>query len=213
MTNEKQATQEKTKATDNKAPRHHLRSKDGNKSKSGKRSPSRSKPPVKRSKVYRSNQRAFNECREAYPKVFSLTIVKPLAVGIRQQIVEDAKERGLPLTGGKVYNAIYWLTNTFEYKLALCKYKVRFDIHGNEVGEVTQEERDQAQLALKNLSPKSLKFQEIKRKKIVKHRRAIAAKENGEAPQERQHRVRKHRAPRLALSSEQNAKIEPSKSE
>lgn len=176
---------------DNK-PRHHLRSKNRsnpNAKRTGDKRKPRKNTLEDRSKVYRANLRAFNECREAWPNVFNLSRIKPFMVGIRQQLLEDAKARGLNITGGKLYNAIYWVTSTYEYQLSLCKYKVRFDINGNEVGEVTLEQRTNAQLALKNLSPRANKVVEIKRRKQQEHRRQTAAKEMGEEPKQRPQRT------------------------
>lgn len=143
-------------------------------------SKNKQQPPslANRSKVYRSNLKAFEECSKIWPDVFSLIRTKPLMIGARQQLLADAKVRDIKITSGKLYNAIYWLTSTYQYQLALCKFKTRFDLHGKEAGEVTPEQRADAQAALRNLSPSATKVMDIKRRKWEKERRAMASREN-----------------------------------
>ena len=64
------------KTEGNNKPRHHLRSKNRsnpNAKRTGDKRKPRKNTLKDRSKVYRANLRAFNECREAWPNVFNLS--------------------------------------------------------------------------------------------------------------------------------------------
>ncbi|EGR2227618.1 hypothetical protein DZF79_05020 [Vibrio parahaemolyticus] len=154
------------------APRHHLRSQGENGDKkrsgnfkrngkpSGNRRPSGKKPAKKMSKTKIKTLKSFLLCKKFWPRVFNIYYPKPLCNGMRQVLLEDAEERGIKVSNSTVYNALFWMTSTIQYKQALVRYHSRFDQNGEIVGVVTDDEKAKAQEFIDNAPTNAKKVAE-----------------------------------------------------
>ena len=109
-----------------------------------------------------------------YPTVFSPTEPKPLAVGIHRTI---ATEFNVSLVIAKKFLAKWTSSKTYLYHLQ--KGGKRFDLAGNEVGEVSENEKNFATEELKKkmkLNPKNPKFAKGKNNKR-NNKKDVASKE------------------------------------
>ncbi|OMQ22181.1 ProQ/FINO family protein [Serratia oryzae] len=86
-----------------------------------------------------------------YPRVFSHREVKPLKVGIRDDMLADAAARRLPVPPKHLVLALSKLTKTPRYLRALVAGGPRYDLNGQPCGEVTAEEQENARMLLANL--------------------------------------------------------------
>lgn len=154
------------------APRHHLRSQGENGDKkrsgnfkrngkpSGNRRPSGKKPAKKMSKTKIKTLKSFLLCKKFWPRVFNIYNPKPLCNGMRQVLLDDAEERGIKVSNSTVYNALFWMTSTIQYKQALVRYHSRFDQNGEIVGVVTDDEKAKAQEYIDNAPANAKKVAE-----------------------------------------------------
>ena len=130
-----------------------------------------SNAPKIKSKTFKS----FLICKRHWPKVFNSFDSKPVAVGIRFDLLDDAKKRGLPVSNSTIYNALFWLTSTVQYKESLLRDFYRYDIDGEICGKISPEHKEKADLALKNIS---VKTKEIADSVQAKDRKKIRDKKN-----------------------------------
>lgn len=80
--------------------------------------------------------------------VFTLQGARPLAIGIREQMIADAEARGLDITVSHIKQGLYDYINRRVYLKALTLGGNRFDMTGQPNGEVTPEQRQDAQRKL-----------------------------------------------------------------
>lgn len=80
--------------------------------------------------------------------VFTLQGARPLAIGIREQMIADAEARGLDITVSHIKQGLYDYINRRVYLKALTLGGSRFDMTGQPNGEVTPEQRQDAQRKL-----------------------------------------------------------------
>lgn len=80
--------------------------------------------------------------------VFTLQGARPLAIGIREQMIADAEARGLDITVSHTKQGLYDYINRRVYLKALTLGGSRFDMTGQPNGEVTPEQRQDAQRKL-----------------------------------------------------------------
>lgn len=144
------------------APRHHLRNQNKNGEQngndnlkrhgkpSGNRRPSGKKPAKKMSRTKIKTLKSFLLCKKLWPRAFNIYNPKPLCNGVRALLLEDAEERGIKVSNSTVYNALFWMTSTIQYKQALVRYHSRFDHNGEIVGVVSDEEKAKAQEYIDN---------------------------------------------------------------
>ena len=85
--------------------------------------------------------------RERYPALFAAADPKPLAIGIHRVLLERHPE--LDLSGLK--RALTLHTGRFSYQKLLKAGAVRFDLDGQPVGEVTEEQAEIARQRLAEL--------------------------------------------------------------
>lgn len=104
---------------------------------------------------------SFKQCRKHWPHIFNLLKVKPVSVGMRQELLSDAKERGIEVTNSTVYNALFWLTSTVQYKEALVAQTNRYNSKGEAVGVVSEEEKARAKEALDTINGRTKKIASI----------------------------------------------------
>ncbi|WP_025151655.1 ProQ/FINO family protein [Morganella morganii] len=80
--------------------------------------------------------------------VFTLQGARPLATGIREQMIADAEARGLDITVSHIKQGLYDYINRSVYLKALTLGGSRFDMTGQPNGEVTPEQQQDAQRKL-----------------------------------------------------------------
>lgn len=80
--------------------------------------------------------------------VFTLQGARPLAIGIREQMIADAEARGLDITVSHIKQGLYDYINRRVYLKALIPGGSRFDMTGQPNGEVTPEQQQDAQRKL-----------------------------------------------------------------
>lgn len=80
--------------------------------------------------------------------VFTLQGARPLAIGIREQMIADAEARGLDITVSHIKQGLYDYINRRVYLKALTLGGSRFDMIGQPNGEVTAEQQQDAQRKL-----------------------------------------------------------------
>lgn len=80
--------------------------------------------------------------------VFTLQGARPLAIGIREQMIADAEARSLDITVSHIKQGLYDYINRRAYLKALIPGGSRFDMTGQPNGEVTPEQQQDAQRKL-----------------------------------------------------------------
>lgn len=80
--------------------------------------------------------------------VFILQGARPLAIGIREQMIADAEARGLDITVSHIKQGLYDYINRVVYLKALALGGSRFDMTGQPNSEVTAEQQQDAQRKL-----------------------------------------------------------------
>lgn len=80
--------------------------------------------------------------------VFTQQGVRPLAIGIKEQMIADAEARELDITVSHIKQGLYDYINRKVYLKALILDGSRFDITGQPNGEVTAEQQQDAQRKL-----------------------------------------------------------------
>ncbi|MCT1588313.1 ProQ/FinO family protein [Morganella morganii] len=80
--------------------------------------------------------------------VFTLQGARPLAIGIREQMIADAEARGLDITGGQIKQGLHAYINRKVYLRTLMTGGNRFDMNGQPNGEITPEQADAAEQKL-----------------------------------------------------------------
>lgn len=81
-------------------------------------------------------------------RVFTMQGARPLAIGIREQMIADAETRGLDITVSHIKQGLYDYINRRVYLKALTLGGSRFDMTGQPNGEVTAEQQQDAQRKL-----------------------------------------------------------------
>lgn len=73
-----------------------------------------------------------------WPTVFSLAAPKPLKIGIREDMIAYAAERGLELSIAQISAALMVYVNRAEYRSVVAQGGQRVDLHGQPAGEVDE---------------------------------------------------------------------------
>lgn len=89
---------------------------------------------------------------------------RPLAIGIHKAILERMPD----LTKEKVSKALRFHTGTTRYLKALSQAERRYDLDGNEAGEVTEEQREAATKLIKE------RFRKANEKRKAEEARQLA---------------------------------------
>lgn len=121
----------------------------------------------KRNKNRAANQAAVDLICQTYPNTFSRDAVKPLKIGIQDDLMADDK-----LPQGKIKRALASYVRSPLYYKALQSGAPRVDLQGEPAGEVTPDQAEHAKAML-------AKLQEQKRE------RAQAAREQAKAEREK----------------------------
>lgn len=80
--------------------------------------------------------------------IFTEQGARPLAIGIREQMIADAEARGLDITVSHIRQGLYDYINRRVYLKSLTLGGSRFDMTGQPNGEVTPEQQQDAQRKL-----------------------------------------------------------------
>ncbi|EJK1461727.1 hypothetical protein HEP22_024610 [Escherichia coli] len=90
-------------------------------------------------------------------------------IGILEEIIADAEQRGLPFDAKILKKALRLYTSRYAYQKALRKMKERIDLDGRPAGEVTPEEKEQAKIHIMGIDEKQKRRAEEKRRQQTKH--------------------------------------------
>ncbi|KDM91000.1 ProQ/FINO family protein [Photobacterium galatheae] len=134
-----------------------------------KQNTQRKMPAKKMAKTKVKTLKSFLLCKKFWPRVFNIYNPKPLCKGMRQVLLEDAENRGIKVSNSTVYNALFWMTSTIQYKQALVRYHARFDHQGEIIGVVSEVEKAKAQEYIDN-APTNVK--KVAAKAVEKAQRA-----------------------------------------
>ncbi len=111
---------------------------------------------VKNSAKAKSKNRAANMAAlqlliDAYPKVFDRQNVRPLKIGIQEDLVADGK-----IAKNKIKRALASYVRSLNYYRSLREGAERIDLKGEAAGLVTQSESDHAKEKLKEINKNRL---------------------------------------------------------
>lgn len=96
-----------------------------------------------------ANQAAVAQISELYPKVFNRNAVKPLKIGIQEELLADDK-----LSKGKIKRALASYVRAPQYYKSLVAGADRIDLQGEANGQVSEQEAEHAKAMLKNIREK-----------------------------------------------------------
>ncbi len=100
-----------------------------------------------RSKNRVANQAALKLLMETYPRAFSRTEVKPLKIGIQEDLMADEK-----VAKNKIKRALASYVRSLSYYRSLKAGAARIDLNGEASGEVSESEAEHARGKLKEIS-------------------------------------------------------------
>jgi len=105
------------------------------------------KAPKAKSKNRAANMAALQQLMEAYPKTFDRKNVRPLKIGIQEDLVADEK-----VAKNKIKRALASYVRALNYYRSLREGAERIDINGEAAGVVTKEESEHAKQKLKEIN-------------------------------------------------------------
>ncbi len=105
-------------------------------------------PPVKpaKNKNHAANQAAVALISELYPHTFNRDAVKPLKIGIQEDLLAEQK-----LPQGKIKRALASYVRAPQYYKSLLADADRVDLNGDPAGKVSAEEAEHAKAMLKKI--------------------------------------------------------------
>lgn len=106
-----------------------------------------SKTPKAKSKNRAANMAALQLLMETYPKTFDRGNVRPLKIGIQEDLVADEK-----VAKNKIKRALASYVRSLNYYRSLREGAERVDINGEAAGLVTKEESAYAKDKLKEIN-------------------------------------------------------------
>ncbi len=112
-----------------------------------------------RSKNRAANQAALKLLMETYPKAFSRTEVRPLKIGIQEDLLADEK-----IAKNKIKRALASYVRTLSYYRSLLAGAARIDLNGEASGEVSAQEAEHAKGKLKEISRQRREREQQQRK-------------------------------------------------
>jgi ProP effector len=105
------------------------------------------KAPKAKSKNRAANMAALQQLMEAYPKTFDRKNVRPLKIGIQEDLIADEK-----VAKNKIKRALASYVRALNYYRSLREDADRIDITGEASGKVTKEESEHAKQKLKEIN-------------------------------------------------------------
>lgn len=103
--------------------------------------------PKAKSKNRAANMAALQLLLEAYPKTFDRNNVRPLKIGIQEDLIADDK-----VSKNKIKRALASYVRSLNYYRSLREGVDRVDINGEPAGQVTKDESDYAKQKLKEIN-------------------------------------------------------------
>lgn len=102
--------------------------------------------PASKNKNRNANIAAINLMCETYPKTFNREQVRPLKIGIQEDLLADEK-----ISKGKIKRALASYVRAPAYYRSLQTGVQRVDLNGEDAGEVTEQEAEHAKTMLKKI--------------------------------------------------------------
>ncbi|WP_409265046.1 ProQ/FINO family protein [Morganella morganii] len=115
-----------------------------------KSAPDKTQQPQKKNRAEahaKKRKRRTDRIAQHWP-AFTQQGARPLAIGIREQMIADSETRGLDITVSHIKQGLYDYINRVVYLKALTLGGSRFDMTGQPNGEVTPEQQQDAQRKL-----------------------------------------------------------------
>jgi len=113
-----------------------------------------------RSKNRTANQAALEQLIEIYPQTFSRDDVRPLKVGIQEDLIADGK-----LARNRIKRALATYVRSFHYLRAVKEGVDRIDLSGEAAGQVTAAEAEHAAARLQEIQAQRKERQKQERAK------------------------------------------------
>lgn len=105
-----------------------------------------------RVKKIRQGEAALLLLPQYWPAAFALDAPKPLKIGIKEDVVTDARARELDISRNQIIAALMVYTNRPEYRAAVAQGGQRVDLHGHPAGEVGEKAMEHARMKLAKLN-------------------------------------------------------------
>lgn len=90
-----------------------------------------------------------------WPEAFLFNNPRPLKMGVFDDLVLDASQRGLPFDAEMIKQALKIYTCRYVYQKALSKRSKRIGLDGQPDGEVSAEQKEYARLQLQRIDAKA----------------------------------------------------------
>lgn len=98
--------------------------------------------------------------------VFNSDDPKPLKIGIMRDLLDRAQEKQLPFTNNQLRATLRKYTLSGKYIHAMLKHTHRYDLDGNPVSEISEDDKRQARerINIRNEAAKKIKLHKLKQK-------------------------------------------------
>lgn len=96
-----------------------------------------------------------------WPAAFNFSKPRPLKLGIFEDMVADAQERGLPFDAMMLKVAMKSYTSRYVYQKALSSIVERTGLDGSPCGEVSAEQREYAKIQIRRIDAKAKKRKSV----------------------------------------------------
>ena len=133
---------------------HKVKTGNQNAQQSRKQKPTGATPWRHMTKRQRKNRRRIIRLTELWPDLFSTEAPKPLKVGIFDDLMQDIASRGMMFGKGTLRATLASYAQCPRYYRALMAGGARYDLKGQPCGEVTSQERQEAEKRLMVLNEK-----------------------------------------------------------
>lgn len=111
---------------------------------------------------------ALKKLNEKFPNAFDLENIRPLKIGVYSDLTQSIINGELSLTRGEIWRALHIYTNKVKYLLALKQGGFRYDLNGQEVEKISEEDKKSANERLKAFKNKQKKKRLMKKNKAKK---------------------------------------------
>ncbi len=126
-------------------------------------------PSKSKSKNRAANQAALQLICETYPQVFNRNNVRPLKIGMQEDLIADEK-----LAKNKIKRALASYVRSPHYFRSLQAGADRIDLNGNAAGTVTESEAEYAKQQLKEINKR--RQQSVREKKVKERETRLNSK-------------------------------------
>lgn len=127
-------------------------------------------PSVKpaKNKNRAANQAAVALITELYPNTFNRDAVKPLKIGIQEDLLAEQK-----IPPGKIKRALASYVRAPQYYKSLVADADRVDLKGEPAGKVSEEEAEHAKAMLKKMRERRQQLVQDEKKRVQQHKQQI----------------------------------------